>query len=93
MLLGDRSSSCMAMAASEAAVTLGNTSQSPSPSGLTMRPPCCPPMRETIWRWSARRAVRSGSRSARKRAVEPLMSVFMMAVACSVVMATRRHGL
>jgi hypothetical protein len=83
-----RNSSCIVIAASAPAVTLGKTIQNPSPSGLTMRPSCAAATRDTKARCSVRRPSRSTSGSARNRTVEPRMSVFMMTVVRRVVMLT-----
>ena len=79
----------MAIAASDAAVTLGKTSQKESPSGLTIWPSCAAATRDTSSRWAARTALRSDSGRARNRAVEPLMSVFMRTVARRVTIVCR----
>src|SRR5215472_6979785 len=79
LLFERRSSSCMVIAASAAAVTLGKTIQNPSPSGLTIRPSCATETRVIISLCAASSAVRSCAESARNSAVEPPMSVFRIA--------------
>jgi hypothetical protein len=64
-----RSSSCILIAASAAAVTLGKTSQNPSPSGLTIRPSWAAARRDTKPRCSLSSASSSASGRARNRAV------------------------
>src|SRR6516225_1927505 len=75
-----RSASCISIAALAAPVTLGNSNQWPSPAALMIWPSCSAAWRARKSRWSARSTCRSAASSCRKRAVEPLISVFMTTV-------------
>jgi hypothetical protein len=82
-----RNSSCIAIAASAAAVTLGKVIQNPSPWALTIRPSFPSARRQTNSRCSVSNADRSACGRLRNRGVEPLMSVFRIAVTRKVGIA------
>jgi len=82
-----RNSSSIAIAASAAAVTLGKMIQNPSPWALTIRPSFSSARWQTNSRCSASNAVKSACSRFRNRGVEPLMSVFRIAVTRKVGMA------